>query len=67
MKLIPDWRQIHKLYSVQLNFVGFVFTAAAAALGAGGWSWLAAAIFVLAIMGRVVSQSDDCDDNSEHA
>ena len=60
-RVIEDWRDAWKLHSVWINFVGFLFTALAAALGAGGVSWISAVIFLLAIVGRLISQNSKPD------
>ena len=69
MKLIDDWRQAWKWYSVHSSLIGLVLTSAAAGLAASGaaTAWraylddgvvyaIAAGIFLLTIVGRLVSQ-----------
>ena len=65
--LVPDWRQAHKFWSVQLIVLGAIFTGVASVLGAfGGSLWvqdhpfaflgIAAAVNVAALAGRLVDQ-----------
>ena len=69
MKLVPDWKRAWTWYSVHSSLIGLVLTSAAAGLAASGaaTSWraylddgivygIAAAIFLLTLVGRLISQ-----------
>ena len=69
MRIVPDWRQAWRWYSVHSSVIGLLLTSAAAGLAASGaaTAWraylddgvvygIAAAIFLLTIVGRLVSQ-----------
>ena len=65
--LIPDWKQAHKFWSVQLIIFGAAFTGFASVLGAFGYlPWaqahpylflgIAAFVNIAALAGRLVDQ-----------
>lgn len=69
MKIVDDWRDGRRWLSLHFNFYGFVLTSLAGALALSGAAvpWisvfglaitllLAALIFVLAFIGRLISQ-----------
>ena len=69
MKLVPDWKQCWRWYSVHASTIGLVFTATAGALALAGsaTAWrgmyddgvvllIAAALFALSLVGRLISQ-----------
>lgn len=81
MKLVDDWRDGKRWLSLHFSFYGFVLTSLAGALamsgaavqwlsvfGLGGVLLLAALIFALAFVGRLISQKpkgpDDQDDDA---
>ncbi|MGC1550517.1 MAG: hypothetical protein WA777_18500 [Rhodanobacter sp.] len=78
MKLVDDWRNAHKWLSLHFSTYGFVLTSAAAALALSGAAveWLsvfslgivlalAAVIFLLAFVGRLVSQKKPDADHDD--
>lgn len=70
LKLVPDWKQCWRWYSVHASTIGLIFTSVAGALAMAGsaTAWrgmyddgvvllIAAVLFALALAGRLISQS----------
>lgn len=76
IRLVADWKRACRWHSMRWSAAGFLLTSTAASLamagGAAAWSVvysdkvvmvLAAAIFLASMIGRVISQSDDGQDD----